>query len=323
MKGRVTISARTLVAIIAALLVVGVWAFVDAEKIQSTIGWMTGLPVVLAFALAIAFWGFFALVVWWATELLLTGRTADTNQDNVNRLLSIVTALYAFVLGFVVYQEWNNVSAVRDDLAQAAAALYAADLSAQDLPGDAGAQVSQSGDKFISAVLCDEFPRLRATGQGSKVAGTALDELLRSVTGLPPKAQASPVFGQVVDGVETASQARRQWLSDSATGLPTAILAIIFLVAAILVTAFIVQSTQERWAQGLTILGLVVFVGLGTGLVIALNRPFASAASVGTETIAQEAQRRGIACANSTDRAAVGRAVERRPTRLIPDGHVE
>lgn len=313
MKGRATISAKTLVAIIVALVIVGVWAFIDAEKIQGTIDWMTGLPVVLSFVLAIAFWGLFALAVWWAIELLITKRTSDTNQDNVNRLVTIVTALYAFVLGFVVYQEWNNVSSVRDDLAQAAAALYAVDLSAQDLPGDSGAKVGVAGDRFVSAVLCKEFPELRATGQGSKAAGTALDSLLRSVTSLPPKAQASPVFGEVIDGVETASQSRRQWLSASATGLPTAILAIIFLVAAILVTAFIVQSTQERWAQGMTILGLVVFVGLGTGLVISLNKPFAGAATVGTETFVQEAQRRGITC--PSDGATVSWVFESRRDR--------
>lgn len=291
-----TISGRTLVAIAATVLVVGTWAFIDAEKIRATIDWMIGLPVVVSFVLTIAFWGVFALVVWWVVELLITDRTAETNQDNVNRLVTIVTALYAFLLGFVVYQEWNNVSTVRDDLAQAAAALYAADLSAQDLPGTAGDQVGAAGDRFVSAVLCDEFPRLTASGEGSKAAGAALDGLLGTVTGLPPRAQASPVFDQLLDGVETASQSRRQWLSDSATGLPTAILAIIFLVAAILVTAFIVQSTQERWAQGLTILGLVVFVGLSTGLVVSLNRPFAGAATVGTETFAQEAHRRGISC---------------------------
>ena len=268
------------------------------------IKWLVSLPVWLTFLVVIAFWMSVATILWWLVKTFVPREKVEKHKDSTYRVLVVISSFYAFLLGFVVSQEWSNVNSVRNDVARASAKIYIGGYNAEALPAPSGQKAFDALQNFASSLVCDDFPSLASGAGPSKKTGLVLQDAFTVVTRLPSNAQDAPSYSSVLRSVEDASEARRQWISSAADGLPSVILAIILLVALFLLSAFSLQLSASHRGHLLTLLGIAVFIGLGTGLVISLNRPFRGAAQVSTAPFTQNVKADTINCAKEPSGSA-------------------
>ncbi|MFM8560752.1 MAG: hypothetical protein ACKOB9_01480 [Solirubrobacterales bacterium] len=271
---------------------------------MAIIEWLVSLPVWLTFVVVIVFWMTVATTLWWLAKTLVPHEKIEKHRDTAVRILTTVSAFYAFLLGFVVSQEWSNVNTVRNDVASASAQLYIGSYNAVALPKPSSNEALGALQSFGNSIVCQDFPSLARSGRPSAQTGEVLEKSFSTITSLPSSAQSAPTFSDVMSSLESASESRRQWVSAAADGLPTVILVIILLVAFILLGAFSIQFSASQRAHLLALLGISVFIGLGTGLVIALNRPFAGAAKINSAAFIEGANRKTFDCSKTSKGSA-------------------
>ena len=263
---------------------------------MAIVEWLVHLPTWLTFVVVIAFWMTVATTLWWLAKTLVPHEKIEKHRDTAVRILTTVSAFYAFLLGFVVSQEWSNVNTVRNDVASASAQLYVGGYNAVALPKPSNEKAFDAIQSFGTSIVCQDFPSLAESGRPAEQTGEVLEKSFSTITALPNSAQSSPTFGDVMSSLESASESRRQWVSAADDGLPTVILVIILLVAFILLGAFSIQFSASQRAHLLALIGISVFIGLGTGLVIALNRPFTGAAKINPEAFIAGANKKNFDC---------------------------
>lgn len=271
---------------------------------MAVIEWLVSLPVWLTFVVVIAFWMIVATTLWWLAKTLIPHAKIEKHRDTAVRILTTVSAFYAFLLGFVVSQEWSNVNTVRNDVASASAQLYIGGYNAVALPKPSNNEAFDAIDSFATSIVCQDFPSLAKRGKPAEETGEVLERSFSTITSLPSSAQGAPSYGDVMSSLESASESRRQWISAAADGLPTVILTIILLVAFILLGAFSIQFSASQRAHLLALLGISVFIGLGTGLVIALNRPFTGAAKINPAAFTEGTKNKAFDCSKPPSKTA-------------------
>lgn len=242
--------------------------------------WLVELPIVVSMLLQIAVWVVLALVACWVGSRMLRSPAREGGSDSLIQLLSVVTGFYAFLVGFLIVQEWSNVNAVRASLSQEAAALSTAVYNASLFPAPDFARVRTAVLTYNRSILCDELPRL-ARNEGPALETTiALQRVYAAVGGLPVETRAMPSFGQLLGAVDTAAGERRRHLNASTTELPAMLLILIVLAAVGLVVVAAVQATGHQRVHTVSVVALAIFVGFAIGLVVALSRPYAGAATI-------------------------------------------
>ena len=263
------------------------WVLVESTQDLPVVTWLGTLPVALIFALMVIFWVPFALIAWWTAERAIDPAGRERMQENVSRIVIVVSTFFVFVLGFVISQEWSNANSARNDVSRGAAAIYTAGYNASPLPKSSVAEIQASLDTLSRSIVCQEIPSLRNTGEGATSTGIALADTFKVATEQPETVQEMVTFGNVVNELGTVSQARREWLTEAASGLPDVVLIAIFILGMTLLATFAAQSTLSRRSHLATVVVLALLVALGTGLSLSLARPFAGAAQVSTETFSQ------------------------------------
>ena len=272
--------------LLAAAVVVG-WVVVEATQEVSLFTWVGTLPVPVIFAVVVVFWVLFALISWAIAERAIEPDDRERTQENVSRILIVISTFFVFVLGFVISQEWSNANAARNEVSRGAAALYTAGYNNYPLPQPYRGEIQASLDKLGQSIVCQELPSLKETGEGATQTGFALADTFEVATSQPRSVQEMVTFGNIVSELGVISEARREWLAEAASGLPDVVLICIFILGAALLATFAVQSTVSRRGHLATVVVLSLLVALGTGLAVSLARPFAGAAQVSADTFSQ------------------------------------
>lgn len=265
------------------------WILVESTQDLPVVTWLGTLPVALIFALMVIFWVPFALIAWWTAERAIDPAGRERMQENVSRIVIVVSTFFVFVLGFVISQEWSNANSARNDVSRGAAAIYTAGYNAYPLPRSSIVEIQASLDELSRSIVCREIPALEETGKGAPQTGMALADSFKVATDQPRSVQEMVTFDNIVGALGTVSEARREWLTEAASGLPDVVLIAIVILGMTLVATFAVQATVSRRGHVATVIVLALLVALGTSLAVSLARPFAGAAQVGAETLTQGA----------------------------------
>ena len=279
------------VAVVFVAALIGLAIYIPEAAGKSLFIWVGTVPTLLFHLGMFLFWATFALIVWWIAERSLVSETRDRSQETVYRLLLVASSFFVFLLGFVVSQEWNNVNEVRRDVSTGAAAIDTARYKAEALPPSERAKVQDALSALSRSIACQDLPAIRETGWGTQQTVTALRNAFLAVSGLPPSVRQESIFEDLLDEVGHVSESRRLILAGASSGLPGVVRIVIFIVAGLLITLFIIQSTKSRRAHKAMIVGLVLLVSVGTGMVISLARPFGGSATV--EVDFDQASRQG------------------------------
>lgn len=244
------------------------------------VDWLAGLPVVVTFLVLAAFWVLLAVLVVWGGNRLIDPEAREEAKDSLYRVLAVVSSFYAFLVGFVIVQEWQNTTTARQQIAQEAAALTTAGFDASGLPGGAFRPVSDALVDYDRTLVCIELPGLRTQEDPSPETTAALEHVYKTVVGLPAAATSAPTFGNVLGAVDDAASARRARLAAASERVPGVLLAVLLLVGVLLVLVASAQSVKNGRAHYLSVIIAALFVALGQGLVVELARPFAGSATV-------------------------------------------
>lgn len=254
---------------------------------MTVINWLTGLPVVLLFPVMIAFWLAVGLAMWWLVERFADHERLTQGRDSLGRVLTIVASFYVFLLGFIIYEEWNNFTAARTNVSVASAALTTAGLNTTSLPKRSADELGTGIQDFGRSIVCQDFPSLKASAAPATATGKTLESLFNTVAAQPAAVRETAIYSDLTSELETASNARREWITTAEAGIPKVIVVIIFIVSAFVLGLFVLQRAGRTRPHLLALVALAVFMGLGTGLVMSLYRPFASAAKISPESFAQ------------------------------------
>ena len=279
------IAAATLLAV----TVIVTWLVIEGSQELPLVTWLGTIPVGVVFAALAVFWVIFALIAWWFAERAAEPGDRDRTQENVSRILIIVSTFFVFVLGFVISQEWSNANSARNEVSRGAAALYTAGYNAYPLPSSSLREIQASLDALGNSITCRELPSLEETGEGAPQTGMDLVESFKVATSQPRSVQEMVTFNNIVSELGVLSEARREWLAEAASGLPDVVLLSIFILGGCLLATFAVQATVSRRGHLATVIVLALLVALGTGLAVTLARPFAGAAQVSADTFSQGA----------------------------------
>lgn len=80
---------------------------------MQVIDWLTGLPVFVLFVVMIGFWLIVGFVMWWLVDRFGDREVLTGGRESIARVLTIVASFYVFLLGFIIYEEWNNFTETR------------------------------------------------------------------------------------------------------------------------------------------------------------------------------------------------------------------
>lgn len=243
---------------------------------------LLGLPIVLSFVFLTAAWILIAMGSVWLSSRLISPAASEDGKDSLYRLLAVVSSFYAFLVGFIIVQEWSNVSQAQGQVSQEAAALQTASLNTIGLPPPAAAEMRTAIVQYDRSIICTEFPTLSKKDSPSPLTTVALAHLLETGYSLPATVQdaSSSAYGDMMRGINQAAVARRSRVNAATNRPPAALLFVFVATGLILIFVASLQYAKNRGVHLTTVIAIAVFIALGQGLVVNLSRPFAGAADI-------------------------------------------
>jgi hypothetical protein len=132
---------------------------------------------------------------------------------------------------------------------------------------------------YDRSVICDELPFIATHSGPSEATRKAALDLYQVVAKNQPAGD-SPFYTSLVNSLSDITSARRNRINAAVSPLPDLLLIVILATSFALIAVVSALDTQHRrWHVALTV-GMSLLIALNLTLVIALDRPFAGAASV-------------------------------------------
>jgi hypothetical protein len=182
--------------------------------------------LLLAAVVGVTFGGVVLAV--WLIRRYVPATREEFNSEIVAAMLGVLAALFGLLLAFVVVIEFQNHDDARANVDTEADSLAAIVRDNQALGGPEADRVRAAVATYVRAIVEDEWPRLRASGEESPRAAAALDKLYGTLQGIEPRThRARAFYDGSVRQLNTALDARRNRLGDARGGLPTEVAALI------------------------------------------------------------------------------------------------
>ena len=257
------------------------------------------IPIVLIFLLIASAWILVAALLLWAGRIFIPNHVREVSGNGVRNMMAIVASFYAFLVGFIVSQEWSNVSSAKSQVSTEAASLATAGFAASTLPAPNALKISAGILAFVRTEVCDEIPYLATANRQDPRATAALENLYQiSAHVRPASVMKLPGFNQEFSSMGDIGSARRQLVNAASERVPVVLVIAIVLVGLVLLTAVSMQDVRHPKAHLATVLAVALFVALGETVVVSLNRPFAGAAVVSSSPLTDGLPAKYVRCKN-------------------------
>jgi len=257
------------------------------------------MPIVSTFAVLAVFWVLVAVALLWAGEKFVPEHVRDATANGVRNLLAVVAAFYGFLIGFVVVQEWSNVSNAQSQVSAAAAAFATGSFAAATLPAPNSLKIMNGFLALSRSEVCDEIPALEIESKPNPQTSKTLFKLYQVVGTVKPLAlQTLSSYGQVYSSLNDATSARKQMINASSERVPFVLMGVILLAGLVLLTAVSLQDVRHGRGHVMVVIAVALFVALGQGLVVSLSRPYAGAAAVSTDALTEGIPQQFQRCKN-------------------------
>lgn len=249
------------------------------------VDWLLELPLVVSIVVQLAAWMLLAAVAVWVGRRLPHAEREGGRSPNLSLLLGVITGFYAFLLGFLIVQEWNNANTARIAMSQEAAALVTVSYNASLFPTADYTRIRDALIDYDRAIVCDELPQLARGGGPSTSAVAAHERIYVILAGLPASTRSLPSFNHALRQLNTATTQRRIRLDAATLRLPGVLLVLIVVAAGTLVCVAAFQASGHRVSHTTAIVALALFVGFAVSLVVELNTPYRGAAAISDEPL--------------------------------------
>lgn len=202
-------------------------------------------------------------------------------------IFSLFATVYAFFLGFSIATLWSNYNAAKSDVTLEAAACLNTYRLSYSLPGGEGLRASL--DAYLTSVLDDEWPQMRATNTMSERTAALFEDAWRALRAAKPQDKADNTFhaavGQGLADMGRLRLARAQALSGNL--YPPVWVVLVFGLFAVLVGLFLTNPEQTKSQMAMeVIVGFLIFSCLFfisdiatpfSGIIIISNAPMLDA----------------------------------------------
>jgi hypothetical protein len=196
----------------------------------------------------------------WLVRRYVPATREEFNSEIVAAMLGVLAALFGLLLAFVVVIEFQNHDDARSNVDTEADALAAIVRDNQALGGAEADRVSAAVATYVRAIVQDEWPRLRASGEESPRAAAALDTVYGTLQGIEPTThRARAFYDDSVRQLNTALDARRNRLGDAQGGLPAEVAALIIVGSLAILSYATLVGSRSFW-----------FHAIGAGLIAVL-----------------------------------------------------
>jgi hypothetical protein len=189
-------------------------------------------------------------------------------------LIGIFAAVYGVLLAFVIVILWEDRGGASAAVSSEAAALSQVLDDSRALPPAQHRAMDDAVERYVRAVTNDEWTTMR-NGQGSPVAGKALDDAFAVLRTYSPDSNAQGTFyADAVTSLNQVASNRRARLAASGGSLPTLLTVLVVGGAFAFIPLTYLFGTRRTIAQIAFVGTCTAVIGLGLLLMVVLDRPF-------------------------------------------------
>jgi hypothetical protein len=196
-------------------------------------------------------------------------------EDLIGWQLNILATTHAVILGFMLYTEWTNFSAVKLNTELEAGALRNVFRLAEGLPQPARAQLEDETRAYADAVAKDDWAML-SRGQIPELSHLVNRSMWKTLMSVRQGSAAElTALDHAISELSTLTQCRRTRLLQADSRLP-GIFWCVLLVGGILTVASVAMfGSRNRHLHAFQVFSLTLLITLAMLAIADLDRPFA------------------------------------------------
>jgi len=223
--------------------------------------------------------GLVLLIVWLVRRLVPPVREGFDAEVS-SQMLGVVAALFGLLLAFIVVISYQNFGDTQSSVSSEAGALAAVVRDSGAFPQSDRDRVRVAVGSYVRAVVDDEWPRMRE-GNDSPRAAAAVDGIYTAIQGVDPKGpRAVAFYGDAVQQLSAALEARRNRLNDAAGGLPW-VIGVLLLVGSLVIIGYtVLVGSRNFWFHAIGAGSIALVLGLSLVVLLDMTYPFAGDLSV-------------------------------------------
>jgi hypothetical protein len=208
-----------------------------------------------------------------------------TNNEVAGFKFATVGVLYAVLLGFAVIVVWEKFNDAENKVALEAGAAATIYRLAGGIQGESGPALRSGIAFYLKTAIEKDWPAMER-GRGSAETNQALNGLYAAVLRYqPPDSRGTALLSEVLQQLDTLTQARRARVVLAAGIVPGVIWLVLFTGAILTIVFTFFFGTQNLRAQTLMTGALSVLICSGLLVIIAIDHPFAGSVKVAPEAL--------------------------------------
>ena len=246
---------------------------------------LSSQPLWLSFLLAVVVPTIGFILGLLAVRRIFTVERMTTNNEVAGFKFAVVGVMYAVLLGFAVIVVWEKFRDAEAAVAQEASSVVAIDRLSPGLGDDVGVIVRQRLASYVQVTVTDDWPAM-AHGQVSAPASRALQALYATVlTTNPDTPRKAAVFSEVLNRLDSLTQARRTRLLLATGVVPGVVWAVLFAGAFLTLTFTFFFGLRSLGSQLIMTGMLATLIFMALYVAIEIDHPYTGPVSVGPEAM--------------------------------------
>jgi hypothetical protein len=250
--------------------------------------WLLNLPV--PWMAVVVFIGAYLLatLVHWVVIKLAVNERARTFKALSPGMLPPLGIIFGLLVGFIAAQVWSDFEKAKVAVATEASSLRTVNLLAASLPTEQQERIRSLIARHVDEAVNHEWPAMAQQRASLSALPTALIEALQNTLAITPVDDGQRTAQrEIITGLETALEARRQRIVISQSSVSTIKWAGLLLQALCTLIAIAMVHSDNRVTCRIALMLFATGIGLSVLLIAAYSRPFTGEISVGPELLKQ------------------------------------
>ena len=196
-------------------------------------------------------------------------------EDLIGWQLNILATTHAVILGFMLYTEWTNFTAVKLNVELEASALTNVYRLAEGLPAPQRARLEAQAQAYAQGVISSDWPLLgrEQTPELSHLINQSMWKTLMSVKAATPAEITAE--DHALSELSTLTQARRTRLLQSDSRLPVIFWWVLIVGGVLTIASVGMFGSRNPRLHAFQVFSLTLLISLAMLAIADLDRPFA------------------------------------------------
>jgi hypothetical protein len=209
------------------------------------------------------------------------------DNDLVVNVATVVSAIFAVLLAFVVVVVWQQWDDAQTKVQQEANALSNLFDEAGVFPEPGRSELRAELRDYVRTILSDEWPAL-VDGRDSPLARAALARLRRSYQGLQVSTtQDSLIYADSIQQINSVNDLRRLRILASRDTIPLILWVVLLIGASLTLVLPVFFVTRTTTVQTILTTAVAVLIAVSIFLLVAMDNPYSGDVAVSTEALTE------------------------------------